>query len=169
MANVTPPAKTLAAAATNPANPATDVPAARKRIPMSVPQARLSTSPIVGYRQYWFLEKNIARAKQAGYEFVNEPNVAMDSQISGNSDLGTNVSVIGGEGSDGKPERLILMKIKEEWFEEDQKALVARNIMVLQGIFKDQKIDHGPTANAEDQGQAYVKRALLNRPLKRQV
>lgn len=175
MATIPTPAKPVDPV-TNPANSAKPDVAERKRIPMSVPQARLSTSPIPGFRQYWFLEKNVARAKQAGYEFVNEadvvlnqPNVSMDKSISGNTDLGTNVSVIGGEGSDGKPERLILMKIKEQWYKEDQQALVARNIQVLQGIFKDQKIDHSPEATAEDKDQTYVKRALLNRPLKRQV
>jgi len=159
----------------NPANKSVEVPAERKRIPMSSRQAMLATSPIPGYRQYWFVERNVERAKLAGYEFVdekevilNQANSAMDTQISGNSDMGSNVSVVGGVGNDGKPERLILMKIKEEWFEEDQRAIAARNADVMKAIFKEDKVLHDPQAIASDKEQVYVKRALFNRALKRQ-
>jgi hypothetical protein len=115
-------------------NPASTAKKERRRIPMSTPVQKLEVQDIPGYHLHWFANSpgRLKRAQDAGYEFVNESEVTLnpsglgsDSVISGNTDMGSQVSVIAGKqlGSDGQPERLILMKIKQEWYDEDQVAV----------------------------------------------
>lgn len=110
----------------------------RKRIPMSVPVQRLEAPEIPGYHLHWFLgtPERIQRAIDGGYEFVDERDIKInnvtlggDSAVSGNTDMGSRVSVVSGQevGKDGQPTRLILMKIKQEWYEEDQRLVEKRN------------------------------------------
>jgi hypothetical protein len=128
----------------NPASPSTSE-RERKRIPMSVPVQRLETAEIPGYHLHWFLGsgERLQRALDGGYEFVDEREIKInnvslggDSAISGNTDLGSRVSVVSGQevGKDGQPTRLILMKIKREWWEEDQKQVEARNTKVRDAL-----------------------------------
>lgn len=129
----------------NPANAAGKSDAERKRIPMSVPVQRLEAPEIDGYHLHWFLgtQERLQRALDAGYEFVDERemkinNVSLggDSTASGNTDMGSRVSVVSGQevGKDGQPTRLILMKIKLEWYEEDQKLVDQRNARVADSL-----------------------------------
>lgn len=122
----------------NPASAPAKLAAERKRVPMSVPVQRLETPEIPGYRLHWFTgsQDRIERAQSAGYEFVKREDLKLntvslggDSTISGNTDMGSNVSIVSGQevGKDGQPMRLILMKIKTEWYEEDQKLVDDRN------------------------------------------
>lgn len=118
----------------------------RVRIPMSVPQQKLSVGEIPGYYLHWMRgdPERIGQALRGGYEFVEESelpgrihnaNVGADSAKSGNSDLGTRVSVVaGGLGDDGQPSRLILMKIQKEWHEEDVKAQDKQNDSLRQAL-----------------------------------
>ena len=134
----------------------------RKRIPLSIPQRKLEVPEIEGFSLYWFLESRVARAIQGGYVFVddnevslNQHGIATSSELSGNNDMGTRVSVLSGQGADGKPESLVLMKIKREWWEEDQKALKDRNDDIARtirtgGVGKDKEAP-------EDVGHRYVK------------
>lgn len=119
--------------------------AERKRIPMSVPVSKLEAPNIPGYHLHWFngTPDRIARAQAGGYEFVHENEVRVnsvglgaDSTASGNTDLGSQVSVVGGKELDGKgnPVRMLLMKIKQEWYEEDQKLVDQRNDKVAQSL-----------------------------------
>jgi len=129
----------------NPASSATRSPAERKRIPMSVPVQRLEVQDIPGYHLHWFLStsERLQRALDGGYEFVDEREMQLNnvslggnSAISGNTDMGSRVSVVSGQevGKDGQPTRLILMKIKQEWWDEDQKAVEARNTKVRDAL-----------------------------------
>ena len=117
----------------------------RKRIPMSVPVQRLETADIPGYHLHWFLSspERLQRAIDGGYEFVDEREIKInnvslggDSAISGSTDMGSRVSVVSGQevGKDGQPVRLILMKIKQEWWEEDQVLVEARNTKVRDSL-----------------------------------
>lgn len=168
------------AAAFNPAN-ADGVAAqqpARRRIPLSVPRRRLEASPIPGFVLYWFKESNIEIAIQAGYDFVDNREVILNQSVesssgdlSGNTDLGSRVSVIGGTSERGGPERLVLMKIREEWWIEDRKLLDAENAQVIQAVFGGQIFG---TDRAGDHTQSYVKTSvahgsgrLFNRGLKK--
>lgn len=129
----------------NPATPAGKDTAERKRIPMSVPVQRLSAPDMPGYHLHWFngTPERLQRALDGGYEFVDERemkinNVSLggDTTRSGNTDMGSRVSVVSGEqiGKDGQPTRLILMKIKQEWYEEDQKLVEQRNELVAASL-----------------------------------
>mgnify|MGYP001251267577 FL=1 len=127
-------------------NPATIAGKAdRKRIPMSVPVQRLEAAEIPGYHLHWFLgsPERLQRALDGGYEFVDEREMKInsvslggDTARSGNTDMGSRVSVVSGQevGKDGQPTRLILMKIKQEWWEEDQLLVDAKNEKVAASL-----------------------------------
>ena len=129
----------------NPANSTKASVAERKRIPMSVPVQKLAAPDIAGYHLHWFVgaQDRLQRALDAGYEFVDEKELQINnvslgsvSTASGNTDMGSRVSVVSGSeiGKDGQPMRLILMKIKQEWYEEDLKLVEARNEQVAASL-----------------------------------
>lgn len=155
---------------TNPAGrPVTE----RTRIPMSTPTRKLEVPPIEGYHLYWFLESNVPRALDGGYEFVkrdevklNQHGIATGRGVSGNTDLGTNVSVVaGGVSESGGAERLVLMKIKQEWYDEDRKQLENRNASILEAIFRGEIIPGSEEASREDRNQMYLKTLPSSKPL----
>lgn len=121
----------------NPANPINAPVSERTRIPMSVPIAKLAVPEIPGYRLYWFRGEpsRLARAEQAGYEFVERGEVELTSHDlaggseDGNTDLGTRVTRSAGDlvGEDRQPTVLVLMKIREEWALADEQLKEDRN------------------------------------------
>ena len=121
----------------NPANGQQNVRAERTRIPMSLPTTKLAVPDIEGYHLHWMLGKaRVQQALRAGYEFVDASEVdvvstglADSATADGNTDLGSRVSVSAGNdvGPDNEQQRLYLMKIKQEWWEEDQALLAAGN------------------------------------------
>ena len=129
-------------------NPATKkIPdAERRRIPMSVPVQKLEVPEIPGFHLHWFRgdTARIKRAQEGGYTFVDEQETVVnsvglgnESTRSGNTDLGSLVSVVAGGndiGRDGQPVRLILMKIPLEYYEEDQKLVEQRNHRVAEAL-----------------------------------
>ena len=129
-------------ATSNPAS-APAVKGERKRLPMSVPTRRLEVPEIPGYSLHWFVDRpgRINRALQGGYEFVdpdeielNNFGLADDALKTGNSDLGSRVSVYGGVSETGGAERLYLMKIKREWWLKDQELIADRNEKVAASL-----------------------------------
>lgn len=147
----------------------------RKRIPMSTAQRKMEVAAIDGYYLYWFAEINLPAAMQAGYEFVDrsetnliQTGLANDKSISGNTDLGTRVSMIGSlDGPLGGPERAYLMKLRQEWRDEDRKVIDDRNAAIVGSIFKDEKI-YGPEGSQREKGSLeYVRTALFNRPTRK--
>ena len=138
----------------NPANaPAKSV--ERTRIPMSLPVQKLAVPDIPGYHLHWMLgtPSRLAQALKAGYEFVDGSEVevistglADSSTANGNTDLGSRVSVIAGAdtGADGQEQRLYLMKIKQEWFDEDQRALANRNEDIARALRGGYDTDSNP-------------------------
>ena len=178
MANPTPEQKPAQASVANPKNPdyiADILAGRRKRIPMSSVQRKMEVAAIDGYYLYWAAEINIPAMMEAGYEFVDRSEVHMVSQalagdksLSGNTDLGTRVSMVGSlSGPNGGPERAYLMKIRQEWRDEDKAALDAANSRILQGIFKGEQIA-APDGTIRDKGQLeYVRTALFNRPTRK--
>ncbi|MDX2059929.1 MAG: hypothetical protein SFV24_19120 [Gemmatimonadales bacterium] len=139
---------------------------------MSVPRRKLEVPELPGYHLHWFTGKNVLRAQEAGYEHVrsgelpvNQFNPATDVNVSGSTDLGSNIRLVaGGVGEDGAAEYLHLMKIRLEWWQEDQKMLEDRNASILQAIFRDEKVLGSEQDEAADRDKRYVKKALLNRP-----
>ena len=149
----------------NPANRDLQVKAERTRIPMSVPVQKLQIPEVPGYHLHWFRTEpgRIERAMQAGYEYVrdeelsiNAVGLGMASAISGNSDLGSNVSVPSGTGKDGNPIRLVLMKIKQEWYEEDQAKLDEVNAQTASAIV-------GGMVGAENESSADARQRYIDK------
>lgn len=149
----------------NPANAAPREAGMRKRIPMSVPMRKLEVPELPGFHLYWFVDRNVPRALQGGYEFVEvdelpvtQRNVANDSDTSGSVDLGARVRVTSGLGEDGRPEGLVLMKIREEWYREDQRILEERNAKVLSAIFQGEAIYGSEKLTKDDDDKVYIKK-----------
>lgn len=145
----------------------------RRRIPMSVPVRKMEVPPMEGFHLHWFLESNVARAIDGGYEHVNnhevvlnQSNVGSDTSLSGNTDLGTRVSLVAGINDLGHPMRQYLMKIPEEWYNEDQKVLEKRNASIMEQIFKGSRIMGDEQVSRKDREQMYVKEeeSLFQRP-----
>jgi hypothetical protein len=174
------PEKSQLNALANPAEPANntvkDV-TSRTRIPMSIPIRKLECGEIPGYHLFWFLDMNVPRARQGGYELVeleelpiNQRGLANDSTLTGSSGLGGNIEVINGIGAQGQLTKLVLMKIPLQWYLEDQKLLENRNQQIVDAIFKQQAVLGAEKQSATDQAQTYVKTAkILNRGLKKQA
>lgn len=114
-------------------------------IPMTSGTLRLAVPARAGYHRHWFrgTPERIARAKAAGYRMVSEDSVKInnfdlggDAKRTGNSDLGSSVSVITGEDADnsGQPSRLYLMECRDEHFALAQKALYDRNESIADAL-----------------------------------
>lgn len=155
-------------AAFNPANQnglAAEAPR-RRRVPLSIPRRKLEVAPIPGFVLYWFKESGINAAIQGGYEFVganevilNQVNQANPSDSSGNTDLGSRVSIVGDPiGERGVPERLVLMKIREEFWREDRQILDSENARVIQSIFGGEII--AADAGLGDHSHSYVNTSI---------
>lgn len=101
-------------------------------IPMSAPTQRLQVPDKEGFTRHWFRGDagRIQRAMQAGYQFVHPDDVKVnnfdlggDAKTSGNTDLGTRVSISSGD----EGERLYLMEVPNELYEYSMKILHDRN------------------------------------------
>lgn len=144
----------------NPSNPAEHKLSGKDRIPMSVPQRHLEVSEIPGYHLHWFISTRIARALRAGYTFVtdedgvdvNNFDLAGDASANGSSDMGSRISVPAAVGGDSD-ERLYLMKLPQEFWEQDQAALEARNETVARAL-RGEKPDTDP--NPFDTSNRYI-------------
>jgi hypothetical protein len=80
----------------------------------------------------------------------------MDTTLSGNTDLGNRISVAAGRGPDG-PERLILMKLKEEYWLEDRAKIDGRNAAMLGQIFRGEKIMDREQVSLDVERTRYVR------------
>ena len=153
--------------ASNPANKDIEPKGNRRaRVPMSVPMRRLEVPELPGYHQHFIKESNVPRALAAYYEFVDQdehpgfmlnqrnPGISMD--LSGSTDLGNRISFVAGIGGDGKPERLFLMKLKEEYWLEDRAKIDARHAGMLGGIFRGETILGSEKDKDRDKDMRYV-------------
>lgn len=176
-------AKTEVTKENNPANPRGEEAKERfNRIPMSNSMPMFQVDEIPGYHLHWFSQHRVRRAQQAGYEFVRPSEAKLNGRLigtsEGNTDLGDVVSVVGSPGNN--VERHILMKLKEEWWQEDRNALMARNGRVVEAIFGGEAAgvrvdDQGNTHSVPLPDGAYVGNRsrnvmpVLNRGVKRRV
>jgi hypothetical protein len=138
----------------NPANAQEKKLSNKSRIPMSVPRQRLQAVDIDGYHLHWMLgtPSRLAQAQKAGYTFVedgetdiNNFDLGGDAEASGNTDLGSRVSMVAGSdtGSDGDAVRLYLMKLPEELWEQDQSKLAEINEETAANLRGDNQIEEG--------------------------
>lgn len=137
----------------------------RERVPMSVPMRKLEVPDLDGYHLHWIRGSDIPRALAAWYEFVdydevpvNQRNPGIDTEVSGNTDLGSRVSIAAGTGADSRPERLYLMKLKEEFWLKDREKIDSRNAGIMGSIFRGEKIiSDSPTGRGKgDHSADYV-------------
>lgn len=159
----------MAIATPNVASTRDSATAERKRVPMSVPVQKLEAPDIPGYHLHWFMgtPERLERAIAGGYEFVDEREAFINntslggtSTRSGNTDMGSRVSVVSGQelGKDGQPQRLVLMKIKQEWYEEDQKLVEGKNQRVVDTLLGGMQGDAGDTTHR------YIDKSRTNIP-----
>ncbi len=159
----------------NPANLPGKTPAERVRVPMTQPMRKLETPELPGYWLQWIrgTPERMAQARRAFFEVVyeheldlNNHDLGGDAKTSGNTDMGTEVSTGDGSGEvgpDHQPIRMILMKQKKEYHDEDVAITQARNDSVVDSLkvaFSQGTIGagskDGPGETAEDVRQRYV-------------
>lgn len=168
----------------NPANEPEKSKVQRKRVPMSIPHLKLAVPEIPGYHCHWMRGSpdRIQQALDGGYEFASNDDIniintgfANSSDDSGNTDMGTRVSNVAGGGmeSSGQPLRLYLMKIREEWWLEDQEVIARRSEMIaekIRGINPMEDNPHGQSSNyAKHTYGARENRNILQPRLRRQT
>lgn len=96
------------------------------RIPLGRARQKLSVQKIDGYVTRWINDQagRVQTAISGGYEFVdsNEVGHIGESNIDGNDDVGSRVRKSVGTGENNQPLYAYLMKIKKEFYDEDQMA-----------------------------------------------
>lgn len=113
--------------------------------PMSAATKKLDVPEREGFHRRWIRGEpgRIAKAQRAGYVFVendavtvNNRDLGGDAKQSGNTDLGTRVSVISGDGVgfDGQPDRLYLMECPLEYYEYSRSLVQERNQSVADAL-----------------------------------
>lgn len=162
----------------NPAERPAKDPAERRRVPFTTPIRKLEVPELPGYHLRWVLgtPQRIGQALQAGYEFVSPDEVQLNNSLlgddplrSGNTDLGSRVSVVaGGVDETGQALRLYLMKQKLEFYLEDQAVLDRRNAAIADALLASftQGTVGGPAPGetAQDMAARYVDRSRTRIP-----
>ena len=115
-------------------------------------QAKLTVNnQIPGYHMHIFNDEpgRIQTAIDGGWEFVTPDEVGgvKDSVTSGNTDLGDKVRFLVGTSEKGDGLYAYLMKIKEEWWEEDQAEIQKRNDRVDDAIRGGVNVKDGTSAD----------------------
>lgn len=98
-----------------------DRPKRTQRVPFGVPQTKLGvTLEVPGHHLYWCNDTGgqLEQAQAGGYEFVTPREI-------GETRDGSQVKRLVGTNKDGSPLYAYLLKIKQEWHEEDKKQLAA--------------------------------------------
>lgn len=124
-------------------NPDVEQALPRSRTPFGVGKLRLGVSRIPGYHLHWIADYpgRLEDAQENGYEFVTLSEVRLTKRAGSDTDsAGDRVSRISGSHESGKPLTLHLMKIREEWYKENQEFYQSRTRAIEQQI-KTGKID----------------------------
>ena len=152
----------------NPANESKVSEIPENYIPMSAPIQRLQVPDKPGFVRYWFRGdiNRLQRAQQAGYRFVNSSDVKVNNfdvggnpENSGNTDMGSRVSVVTGDdsGPDGQPNRLYLMEIPTHLYEHGQKILQERNDSIAEELRSGLIGADGASESGRDRASRYAK------------
>lgn len=97
-----------------------------KRVPMGTPELKMSVPQAEQDKDHvyrWFNDKpgRLQRAQNAGYEFVEDPTIQVgEGSESKQSNQDARVSMLAGKDERGGPLYAYLMRIKREWYEDDQ-------------------------------------------------
>ena len=113
----------------------------KKRNVFNGTEAKISVqTQIAGYHLHVFTDQGgrIQQALDNGYEFVRPDEVGGVSEnvVSRNGDLGERIRYLVNPRADGTEQYGYLMKIRQEWFEEDQAELQAKNNRIDASIRK---------------------------------
>jgi hypothetical protein len=98
-----------------------DRPVRKSRKPFGVPRSKLAVANhIEGYHLHWINDTpgRLHEASSGDYEFVSPKEVGVE-------DKEERIKQLVGTNEDGSPMFAYLMKIRQEWYEEDQKAVNA--------------------------------------------
>jgi hypothetical protein len=112
--------------------PATDGATRKRRGVFNGTEQKLSVhNQIPGYHMHIFTDADsrIQEALDTGYEFVTPAEVGGVSEnvVSRNGDLGDRIRFLVNPHAEGSKQYGYLMKQRQEWYEEDQLALQAKN------------------------------------------
>jgi hypothetical protein len=112
--------------------PAEDGATRKRRNVFNGTEAKINVrEQIPGYHLHVFTDANsrIQEALDSGYEFVrpNEVGGVSENVVSRNGDLGERIRFLVNPHSEGTEQYGYLMKIRQEWFEEDQAEIQAKN------------------------------------------
>jgi len=104
-------------------------------------EAKLSVNQqIPGYHLHVFTDagSRVQQALDSGYEFVRPEEVGGVSEnvVSRNGDLGERIRYLVNPRAEGSEQYGYLMKIRQEWYEEDQAELQAKNNLIDNAIRK---------------------------------
>lgn len=105
----------------------------KKRGTFNGSEGKMSVNNLIpGYHLHWLNDEGgrITQAQDNGYEFVTATEVGgvVNSNVTDrNTDLGEKVRVLVGRTEQGNPLYAYLMKIEQEWYDEDQRSISARN------------------------------------------
>lgn len=150
----------------------------RRRVSMSLPRLKLQIPDgcLMDYHVEWFkgTQDDINAALQGGYEFVtpdeihlNNVSLAGDVLQSGNTDLGNRVSVAASTSSGMVDQglRLYLMKLRKEWYEEDQKILAERQLNIANTLVGGRLRGEGSRETQADMGMRYIDKRMAGAPI----
>ena len=121
--------------------PALNVTTRKKRNVFNGTEAKISVQQqIDGYHLHVFTDTGgrIQQAIDNGYEFVTPDEVGGVSEnvVSRNGDLGERIRYLVNPRAEGTEQYGYLMKIRQEWYEEDQAELQAKNNLIDAAIRK---------------------------------
>jgi hypothetical protein len=89
----------------------------QNRVPPGQPRMKLIVEGLQeGHRGYWAKKDQFDDLKNGGYTFVNREGIEVGTTGEGNTDLGSIVSQSDGSSGD----RLYLMEIREDWYQENE-------------------------------------------------
>jgi len=128
-------------AAVSSPTPATDGTTRKKRNVFNGTEAKISVqTQIDGYHLHVFTDAGgrIQEALDNGYEFVRPDEVGGVSEnvVSRNGDLGERIRYLVNPRAEGSEQYGYLMKIRQEWYEEDQAELQAKNNLIDAAVRK---------------------------------
>lgn len=121
--------------------PAVDGATRKRRNVFNGTEAKLGVrSQIPGYHLHIFTDvgSRIQEAIDSGYEFVTPTEIGGVSEnvVSRNGDLGERIRYLVNPRAEGTEQFGYLMKVRQEWFEEDQAELQAKNNRIDSAIRK---------------------------------
>lgn len=122
-------------------SPAVDGTTRKRRNVFNGTEAKLGVrSQIPGYHLHIFTDvgSRVQEAIDSGYEFVTPTEIGGVSEnvVSRNGDLGERIRYLVNPRAEGTEQFGYLMKVRQEWFEEDQAELQAKNNRIDSAIRK---------------------------------